>query len=145
MKTVSCWDHLSPWGIIMLTGEACSLSYRLLCDLTAQGKRTVERCLSVAISSESWNSGSRDDPHMASIMVTHEMLVPLAVFALLDAECRECWVIDGAVVGIEAAWRSACKAGPPRHAIWAHPWSRITAGGGGGKWLLYSGFSGFVG
>jgi hypothetical protein len=30
------------------------------------------------------------------------MIVPLAVFALLDAGCREVWVTDRAAIGIEA-------------------------------------------
>jgi hypothetical protein len=101
MKTISSWSHLEPFGIVMLTGEACSLMYRLLCDLTDRGKQIVERCLSVQIASENWNSGATDDPHVASVMLTHEMLVPLAVFALLDAGCREVWVTDRAAIGVE--------------------------------------------
>ncbi|OGC62580.1 hypothetical protein A2264_01095 [candidate division WWE3 bacterium RIFOXYA2_FULL_46_9] len=101
MKTVSRWSHLEEFGIVLLTGEACSLMYRLLCDLTERGKRIVERCLSVQIASESWNSGATDDPHVASIMLTHEMMLPLAVFALLDAGCREVWITDRAAIGVE--------------------------------------------
>jgi len=102
MKTVSSWDHLRPYGIVALTGEACSLMYRILCDLTAQGKAIVERCLGVEIQSENWNCGSEEDPHVASIMLTQEMIVPLAVFALLDSGCREVWVTHSAAMGIEA-------------------------------------------
>jgi len=101
MKTVSHWDGLREFGIDLLTGEACSLMYRLLCDLTQNGKRIVERCLSVQIQSENWNGGSQADPHVASIMLTHEMFVPLAVFALLESGCREVWIKEGAVIGIE--------------------------------------------
>jgi len=101
MKTVAGWPDLEPFGIVALTGEACSLMYRLLCDLTAQGKRIVERCLSVRITSENWNAGSANDPHVASIMLTHEMLTPLAVFALLESGCREVWVTDSAAIGVE--------------------------------------------
>jgi hypothetical protein len=101
MITVTSWNDLRPYGIDLLTGEACSLMYRLLCDLTEQGKRIVERCLSVEIQSENWNSGSQDDPHVASIMLTQEMLVPLAVFALLESGCHEVWTTDRTVIGIE--------------------------------------------
>jgi hypothetical protein len=69
MKTVSHWDALREYGIDVLTGEACSLMYRILCDLTLNGKRIVERCLSVHIESENWNSGSKEDPHVASSVV----------------------------------------------------------------------------
>ena len=68
---------------------------------TDYAKRIVERCLSVQIQSENWNGGPQDDPHVASIMLTQEMFVPLAVFALLESGCREVWTKDGAVVGIE--------------------------------------------
>ncbi len=101
MKAVTSWTALEPFGIVVLTGEACALGYRILCDLTEKGKRTVERCLSVEISSESWNSGSNEDRHVASIMLTQEMLVPLAVFALLDSGCREVWTTQYAAFGVE--------------------------------------------
>ena len=101
MKSISSWDHLRPYGIVALTGEACSLMYRILCDLTAKGKQTVERCFGVQIQSENWNSGSADDPHVASIMLSEETIMPLAVFALLDAGCREVWIADHAAIGIE--------------------------------------------
>lgn len=102
MKTVSTWEDLNAYGVIVLTGEACSLMYRILCDLTARGKRLVERCLSVEIQSENWNPGSDDDPHVASVMLTREMLQPLAVFALLESGCREVWLTDRAVIGIDS-------------------------------------------
>ena len=34
MKSINCWNDLEPFGLIVLTGEACGLSYRLLCDVT---------------------------------------------------------------------------------------------------------------
>jgi len=98
MKTISSWEHLRPFGIDALTGEACSLMYRILCDITAEGKRVIEKCLSCELKvPENWNSGA-----IGSIMLTPEMLVPIAVFALLENGCRECWMIDGAVIGMEA-------------------------------------------
>ena len=48
MKSIRCWDDLSTHGIIPLTGEACGLSYRILCDVTARGKKTLEKALSIA-------------------------------------------------------------------------------------------------
>jgi hypothetical protein len=101
MKIVARWSDLEKFGIDPLTGEACSLMYRILCDLTAQGKAVVEKCLSVEIRSENWNSGSPGDPHVASIMLTQEMLQPLAIFALLESGCREVWITDRAAIGVE--------------------------------------------
>ena len=103
MKTVAKWDQLREFGVDPLTGEACALGYRLLCDLTERGKRIVERCLSVEIQSENWNHGSDAEPHVAAIMLTQEMIVPLGVFALLDAGCREVWVTAQAAIGIEVS------------------------------------------
>lgn len=105
MKTIRCWNDLSPHGIIPLTGEACGLSYRLLCDVTARGKRTIEKALGVAQLGlhENWNHGSADDPHVGSVMLAPDLLPPLGVFALLESGCREVWLTKGhTVVGIEA-------------------------------------------
>jgi len=97
MKTIASWDHLRPYGINVLTGEACSLMYRLLCDVTERGKHVIEKCLSCELKPpENWNSGA-----IGSVMLAPEMLVPIAVFALLEDDCREVYLIDNAVVGIE--------------------------------------------
>jgi len=101
MKTISSWDHLRPFGINILTGEACALMYRYLCDITEAGKRVIEKCLSCDLKPpENWNSGA-----IGSIMLPPEMFIPIAVFALLESGCRECWVINGAVIGVEATDR----------------------------------------
>lgn len=66
MKTIASWDHLRPFGINALTGEACSVMYRLLCDITEDGKRVIEKCLSCELRPpENWNSGA-----VGSIMLT---------------------------------------------------------------------------
>jgi len=105
MKTISSWNHLSPYGIELLTGEACGLMYRFLCDVTAQGKKTLEKALGVSELRlhESWNRGSDTDPHVGCIMLAPEVLPFIGVFALLEHGCREVWVTkEGAVIGLEA-------------------------------------------
>ena len=105
MKSIRCWDDLSAYGIIPLTGEACGLSYRILCDVTARGKKTLEKALSVAQLGlhENWNHGSADDPHVGSVMLAPDLLPFIGVFALLEAGCREVWLTKGqTVIGIEA-------------------------------------------
>jgi hypothetical protein len=97
--------HLSAFGIVPLTGEACGLSYRLLCDVTVQGKKTLEKALDVAQLHlhENWNSGDQSDPHIGSILLPPDGLVFLAVFALLENGCREVWLTkSGCVIGVEA-------------------------------------------
>ena len=87
MKTISSWNDLSQYGIKLLTGEACGLSYRLLCDLTEHGKHVIEKCLDTKIQlTEPWNSGA-----IGSILLPPEMLVPLGIFALLESGCKEVW------------------------------------------------------
>lgn len=104
MKTIDCWDDLRPCGIIALTGEACGLSYRLLCDVTAGGKALLEKVFSVPELrlAENWNRGDPDDPHIGSIMLTPEMRTPIGVFALLESGCTEVWLYqNGGLLGVE--------------------------------------------
>jgi hypothetical protein len=102
MKTVNCWNDLLPYGLDPLTGEACGLSYRILFDLTAKGKEIVEKCLGCRITAEPWNRGSKEEPHVASIMLSMEMLVPLGIFVLLENGCHIVWLLDDrSLIGIE--------------------------------------------
>ena len=43
---------------------------------------------------ESWNQGSPAEPHVGSIMLAPELLVPIAVFALLENGCKEVWKVE---------------------------------------------------
>ena len=97
MKTINCWDHLAPYGIVPLTGEACGLSYRILCDVTAAGKKILEKALGVAELRlrENWNSGPDEDPHVGSIMLAPDLLPFIGVFALLEHGCPEVWLHQG--------------------------------------------------
>ena len=104
MQNITCWDDLRRYGIVALTGEACGLSYRLLCDVTERGKQIIEKALGIPSLGlpENWNRGDPEDPHVGAIMVAPELLVPLGVFALLENGCREVWRTksDG-LLGIE--------------------------------------------
>jgi hypothetical protein len=97
MKTINCWDNLAPYGIVPLTGEACGLSYRILCDVTAAGKRILEKALDVAELRlrENWNSGPDEDPHVGAIMLAPDLLLFVGVFALLEHGCPEVWLTKG--------------------------------------------------
>jgi hypothetical protein len=103
MKTVSCWNDLQPFGIKALTGEACGLMWRILFDVTEKGRRIVGKCFGVPkiVLAEPWNRGTAEEPHVGSIMLTQEALVPLAVFALLENGCPEVYLMGQVVVGIE--------------------------------------------
>src|ERR1700676_1402380 len=87
-----------------LTGEACGLSYRILCDVTEHGRMIFAKALGIPKLTlpEPWNRGTTTDPHVGSVMLPFEMLVPLAVFALLESGCTEVWLVrEGGVIGIE--------------------------------------------
>jgi hypothetical protein len=104
MRTINSWDDLRPLGIDALTGEACGLSYRLLCDVTERGKLTIQKALGVNTLDlpENWNSGTEEKPHVGSVMLAPEFLLPLAIFALLEDGCVEVWrTRSGSLVGIE--------------------------------------------
>jgi hypothetical protein len=102
MRFISNWRDLEEFGIIALTGDACGLMYRLLFDLTEQGKQIAEKCFSCRLElAEPWNCGSDDRRHVGSIMLTHEMLLPLGVFALLETGCKEVWKAGDMLIGIE--------------------------------------------
>ena len=97
MKTIACWDDLSPFGIVPLTGEACGLTWRILCDVTAKGKQALEKTFGVAEIKlqEAWNRGTPEDPHVGSVMLAPELLPVVGVFALLEDGCREVWLTKG--------------------------------------------------
>jgi hypothetical protein len=103
MKTVGCWNDLQPFGVEALTGEACSLSYRILFDVTEKGRKLIGKCFGIPDMKlgEAWNRGTAEAPHVGSIMLSQEMLVPLGIFALLENGCREVYILNGTVVGLE--------------------------------------------
>jgi len=96
MKTISSWNDLAPFGIEFLTGESCGLGWRILCDVTANGKRVLEKCFGIPnmALAENWNRGGEQGPHVGSIMLTPEMYTPVAVFALLESDCKEVWLYE---------------------------------------------------
>jgi hypothetical protein len=96
---------LAEYGVDPLTGEACGLGYRVLCDVTARGKRALARCLGLPDISlpPAWNSGTASDPHVGSFLMAPETFVPLAVFCLLEAGFEAVYLSQrGQVVGVRA-------------------------------------------
>lgn len=67
-------------GIIPLTGEACSLMMRLLCDLTPQGCEIMNKFLGgnvEFVKGSNWNSSQGQ---VASIMIPYSCLEDLRKF-----------------------------------------------------------------
>src|SRR5690606_31043429 len=96
---------LEAYGIVLLTGESDAHMYRILCDITARGKRIIERTLGIEIKpAENWNGGSKSDPHVGSFLLPYEFVAPLAVFCLLsDPSVNEVWLLkNGQALGFGA-------------------------------------------
>lgn len=102
MKMLDNWRSLEEFGFDVLTGESCGYMLRLLTDVTARGKRILEKCLDCELKlHDNWNSGRKGDPHIGSIMLSPHMFPPIAAFSLLDAGYREAWILkSGTVIGI---------------------------------------------
>lgn len=81
-------DHL---GINPLTGEACALSMRILCDLSTEGAALIREYLGLPVDCElspAWNSMVAGNPAVASIMIERNAFPGLVHFALLRAGFR---------------------------------------------------------
>lgn len=102
MKKISNFNDLLPFGIDPLTGEACSYSYRILCDVTAKGRKILLRALGIPNINlyDPWNNGTPPNVHIGSCMISLCMLEFLAVFALLEDNAKEIWIFkNGCVMG----------------------------------------------
>jgi hypothetical protein len=82
------WQDLRQFGIDVLTGEACRVGTRILCDVTDDGMDVVCDLLGLPKSSAafepSWNGGKA----VASVMLPRSLWHDLAVWCLLR-RCAE--------------------------------------------------------
>ena len=88
---ITCWQDLAEYGIEVLTGEACLIGARYLCDLDERGARIVRAMLGLPHDcklAENWNTSGRIGPHVASIKLPTDLFDQLAVFCLFDAGCK---------------------------------------------------------
>ena len=102
MKRIDTIRDLEKHGIDALTGESDKHMHRILCDVTAHGKRIVERTLGIEVTfADNWNNGSKDDPHVGSLLVPLEFVSSFGIFALLsDTDISEVWLLKcGSVIG----------------------------------------------
>jgi hypothetical protein len=86
MINVNSLQDLRQFGVNTLTGEACRLGMRLLCDLSEQGEELVCEFLGLPYGTElapNWNTTVGDQPAKSSIMLTRDSLWELAKFAML--------------------------------------------------------------
>lgn len=100
MKTIRNWNDLRQFGILPLTGEACALSIRILCDLTPAGQQFIHRFFALPYNtpmSRAWNSEGT-----GSVMLPYSILPDLAAFCLLETGCEWAVAADFDIHGIEA-------------------------------------------
>jgi len=80
-KKLNHLRDLREYGIIALTGEACGLSMRTLCDLTPAGLQNIRDFFSMKIEhGNNWNHG---DGQIASIMLPRGIEQELMAYFLL--------------------------------------------------------------
>jgi hypothetical protein len=80
------WHDLRQFGIEALTGEACRVGVRVLCDLTPIGAQIVSDLLGVPEGSfpDAWNGGKA----VSSVLLPRDLWHDLAVWCLLS-RCLE--------------------------------------------------------
>ena len=93
MKTISCLNDLKNYGFTLLTGEACNLGLRVVCDLNKKGLQLFCRAFGLQAPTDdkvfpvNWNCNG-----VASVMLGPSDWETIAVFALLDlAEVNAVW------------------------------------------------------
>lgn len=87
-ESYHCLDDLRQFGIYGLTGEACGVGMRVLCDVDKNGKELLEEYLRVSLTSEPWNSSTDGKDHVASVMLTPNMFQDIWIFAHLRKGTR---------------------------------------------------------
>lgn len=100
---IHTWNDLQRYGINSLTGEACSYSQRLLCDLNEKGVDLVREYFGLMIVlnpqvqfARNWNTQVNGSPAIASIMLPRGIFGDLAKFILFHIEKCDmaCWRQD---------------------------------------------------
>jgi hypothetical protein len=102
MKTIRNLNDLQEYGINPLTGEACRVGRRILCDLTDEGKEVVCDLLGIPVNSkfaENWNSSQRTGKSHHSFMLPYELITDLMVWCLIHEGCTQIAVVDSQTKG----------------------------------------------
>lgn len=81
--TLDNWDSLRQYGINALTGEADAYCMRLLCDVSAAGKKLIEDFFGNTVTvreGSNWNSSVGNDPAVGSILLPYDLRTELGAF-----------------------------------------------------------------
>lgn len=91
---------LSQLGFDLLTGEACGLGARILCDVTEPGEQLLAQVLGVSslVLADRWNCGPET---IGSVMIPRELFTPLIVFGLFqDPHIQAVYITDDGIYGM---------------------------------------------
>lgn len=110
------WNDFGEFGIGFLTGESCAYNFRILFDLTAEGKTLMLSFLGMPEDTkmaEPWSSYVGGQPTVASVMLPPSLFFELSVFTLFERANVDIVVIrDHTVAGytqdqIDGFWPGA--------------------------------------
>jgi hypothetical protein len=130
-KSVSSWEDMERYGVFALTGEACTLSMRLLCDLNRDGVHLIERFLGGNATMNIGSNWNQSKGAQSSVMLPHGILCELGAFAL--------HVVDGFKVVVRLEQNGVLGVDVPalqkQIATWANPceWQEAIKLGSGGR------------
>ena len=93
-------EFLAKLGFDLLTGEACGLGARVLCDVTESGRQLLAEVLGVAslVPADRWNCAPET---IGSVMIPRELFTPLIVFGLFrEPQIRAVYLTSDGVYGM---------------------------------------------
>lgn len=98
-------DYLKERGVIPLTGEACGIGLRVLCDLTEGGRDLLDKAFGGMVPTQGpWNEG------VASVLLFKSMLLDLVAFGLLEEGYNSVLVHDPTAAIVALDDRADCEA-----------------------------------
>ena len=90
---------LRPFGINPLTGEACAYGLRQLCDLTRDGKKTLEAFYGSYITSPNWNCKVGETKAEFSCMISRSTFEDLMKFIIWREGCKYMTIKGNVITG----------------------------------------------
>lgn len=101
-KAINNPSDLEQYGIFLLTGEACKLSARILCDVNENGARIIRDVFGLPHDSYLRANWNYSKGAVGSVMIPHVMLPMLAAYCLIDDGAL--WVVSPKTGGAYGFW-----------------------------------------
>lgn len=84
--------NLEQFGVKCLTGEACGLGMRVLCDVTEEGMDLLREFTRMEVTCDSWNE--KRGIKSGSVMLPRSIFQDLWIFAQVRAGCKHVFLGD---------------------------------------------------